>query len=82
MATAKKTTTAKKTSAAKKSAPTVKKPVVSKTTKAAATAKKPVSKTSSAAHDKLKAENTALKARVKELEKLLKDTVKTINKAL
>ena len=84
---AKKTTTTKKTTAtAKKAAPAkaaAKKPAAASSTKKAASgSKKPVAKTSNAQVDKLKAENAALKSRVKDLEKILKDTVKHINKAL
>ncbi len=71
-ATPEKKEAAKKTHAAKKPA----------TKKAASAAKKPAAKKTTAAQDKLKAENAALKARIKELEKLLNDTVKNINKVL
>ena len=55
------------------------------TTKKTATKKAPAksaAKKASAAQDKLKLENAALKARVKELEKTLKDIGKTIEKAV
>ena len=45
-------------------------------------AKKAPAKTSSAAETKIKAQNAELKARIKVLEKALKDTVKNINKVL
>ena len=77
--TAAKTTVAKK--ATKAAASTAKTAVVATAVKKTADKeKKPA--TSNAQVDKLKAENIALKARVKELEKILKDTVKNINKAL
>ncbi len=83
--TAKKATTTKKTTATAKKAASVKaaakKPAASTAKKAASGTKKPASKASTTQVDKLKAENAALKARVKDLEKILKDTVKNINKA-
>ena len=47
-----------------------------------APAKKAPAKASSAAETKLKAQNAELKARIKVLEKALKDTVKNINKVI
>ena len=70
MATAK-TATEKKTATKK----TVKK------APAKPAAKKVPAKKTSAAQDKLKLENAALKARVKELEKTLKDIGKIVSKA-
>ena len=46
------------------------------------TTKTTTSKKTTTAQDKLKLENAALKARVKELEKILKDIGKTITKAV
>ena len=68
---------AKKATAAKSTA--------AKTTTKAPAKKAPAksaAKASSAAETKLKAQNAELKARIKVLEKALKDTVKNINKVL